>query len=155
MADNLLPQIENWQNRPLNEFYPIIYIDAILYSVRDNGVIRKLAAYVILGINTDGKKEVLSISAGDNESAKYWLSALNELPFTRILLANTSLEIVVCDFPIFSPICLKGILSFKLLSIIILCDNVICFAIIFSPLLIGKAARAYYTIKRNIIQIDN
>ena len=82
-------------------------------------------------------------------------NALNELPFTRILLANTSLEIVVCDFPIFSPICLKGILSFKLLSIIILCDNVICFAIIFSPLLIGKAARAYYTIKRNIIQIDN
>ena len=79
MADNLLPQIANWQNRPLNEFYPIIYIGAILYSVRDNGVIRKLAAYVILGINTDGKKEVLSISAGDNESAKYWLSALNEL----------------------------------------------------------------------------
>ena len=49
------------------------------YSVRDNGVIRKLAAYVILGINAEGKKEVLTITIGDNESAKYWLSVLNEL----------------------------------------------------------------------------
>lgn len=49
------------------------------YSVRDNGVIRKLAAYVILGINTEGKKEVLSITVGANESSKYWLSVLNEL----------------------------------------------------------------------------
>ena len=50
-----------------------------MYSVRDNGVIRKLAAYVILGINAEGKKEVLTITIGDNESAKYWLSVLNEL----------------------------------------------------------------------------
>ena len=56
VTDKLLPQIEDWQNRPLDEIYPIIYIDAIHYSVRDNGVIRKLAAYVILGINTEGKK---------------------------------------------------------------------------------------------------
>ena len=74
-----VPQIEDWQNRPLDEVYPILYIDAIHYSVRDNGVIRKLAAYVILGINTEGKKEVLTISVGDNESAKYWLSVMNEL----------------------------------------------------------------------------
>ena len=47
--------------------------------MRDNGVIRKLAAYVILGINTEGKKEVLTITIGDNESVKYWLSVLNEL----------------------------------------------------------------------------
>ena len=49
------------------------------YSVRDNGVIRKLAAYVMLGINLEGKKEVLTIQVGENESAKYWLSVLNEL----------------------------------------------------------------------------
>ena len=67
------------QNRPLDEVYPILYIDAIHYSVRDNGIIRKLAAYVILGIHTEGKKEVLTITIGDNESAKYWLSVLNEL----------------------------------------------------------------------------
>ena len=79
VTDKILPQIEDWQNRPLDEVYPILYIDAIHYSVRDNGVIRKLAAYVILGINTEGKKEVLTIQVGDNESSKYWLSILNEL----------------------------------------------------------------------------
>ncbi len=79
VTDKILPQIEDWQNRPLSEVYPVLYIDAIHYSVRDNGVIRKLAAYVILGINLDGQKEVLTIQVGDNESAKYWLSVLNEL----------------------------------------------------------------------------
>ena len=79
VTDKILPQIEDWQKRPLSEVYPVLYIDAIHYSVRDNGVIRKLAAYVILGINIDGQKEVLTIQVGDNESAKYWLSVLNEL----------------------------------------------------------------------------
>lgn len=78
VTDKILPQID-WQNRPLSEVYPVLYIDAIHYSVRDNGIIRKLAAYVILGINMDGKKEVLTIQVGDNESSKYWLSVLNDL----------------------------------------------------------------------------
>ena len=59
-----MPQIEDWQNRPLSEVYPVLYIDAIHYSVRDNGVICKLAAYVILCINNDGYKEVLTIEVG-------------------------------------------------------------------------------------------
>ena len=79
VTDKILPQIEDWQSRPLAGVYPVLYIDAIHYSVRDNGVIRKLAAYVILGISLDGKKEVLTIQVGDNESSKYWLSVLNEL----------------------------------------------------------------------------
>jgi len=79
VTDKILPQIEDWQNRPLDEVYPIVYIDAIHYSVREEGIIRKLAAYVILGINTEGKKDVLTINIGDNESSKYWLSVLNEL----------------------------------------------------------------------------
>ena len=79
VTDKIMPQIEDWQNRPLDEIYPVVYIDAIHYSVRDEGIIRKLAAYVILGITVDGKKDVLSISVGDNESSKYWLSVLNEL----------------------------------------------------------------------------
>lgn len=73
------PRLKTGQNLPLDEVYPILFIDAIHYSVRDNGVIRKLAVYVILGINTEGKKEVLTIQVGDNESSKYWLSVLNEL----------------------------------------------------------------------------
>lgn len=79
VTDKIMPQIEDWQNRPLSEVYPVLYIDAIHYSVRDNGVIRKLAAYVILGINQDGRKEVLTIEVGENESSKYWLSVLNGL----------------------------------------------------------------------------
>ena len=79
VTDKILPQIEDWQKRPLSEVYPVLYIDAIHYSVRDNGIIRKLAAYVILGINMDGKKEVLTIQIRDNESSKYWLSVLNDL----------------------------------------------------------------------------
>ena len=63
----------------MSEVYPAIFIDAIHYSVRDNNVIRKLSAYVILGINCEGRKEVLSIQVGENESSKYWLSVLNEL----------------------------------------------------------------------------
>lgn len=79
VTDKLLPQIEEWQNRPLDEVYPVLFIDAIHYSVRDNGIIRKLAAYVILGISLEGRKEVLTIEVGQNESAKYWLSVLNSL----------------------------------------------------------------------------
>ena len=79
VTDKLLPQIEEWQNRPLDEIYPVLFIDAIHYSVRDNGVIRKMAAYVILGITMEGKKEVLTIEVGQNESAKYWLSVLNSM----------------------------------------------------------------------------
>lgn len=79
ITDKLIPEIEDWQHRPLNEVYPVVYIDAIHFSVRDNHVIKKLAAYIILGINQDGIKEVLSIQIGENESSKYWLSVLNEL----------------------------------------------------------------------------
>lgn len=79
VTDKILPQLADWQQRPLDEIYPVIYIDAIHYSVRENNVIRKLAAYVILGISLEGKKDVLTINVGENESAKYWLSILNEL----------------------------------------------------------------------------
>ena len=79
ITDRLVPQIEDWQKRPLDEVYPIVFIDAVHFSVRDNGQIRKLAAYVILAVSMTGHKEVLSIHIGENESAKYWLGVLNEL----------------------------------------------------------------------------
>ena len=79
ITDKLLPQIEEWQNRPLSEVYPIVFIDAIHFSVRQDRIIQKLAAYVVLGINEDGKKEVLTIQIGENESSKYWLGVLNSL----------------------------------------------------------------------------
>lgn len=79
ITNKLLSEIEEWQQRPLSSIYPIIFIDAVHFSVRDNNVIKKLAAYIILGINEEGQKEVLSINIGQNESSKYWLSVLNEL----------------------------------------------------------------------------
>lgn len=72
--NKIMSEIEDWQNRPLSAVYPVIYIAAIHYSARDNGIIRKIAAYVILEINTDGYKEVLTIRIDENESSKYWLS---------------------------------------------------------------------------------
>ena len=79
VTNKLLPEIENWQRRPLASVYPVVFIDAVHFSVRDDHIIRRLAAYVILGINADGYKEVLSLQIGENESSKYWLGILNEL----------------------------------------------------------------------------
>ncbi|GAA0765110.1 hypothetical protein GCM10008908_01160 [Clostridium subterminale] len=79
ITDRLLPEIEDWQQRPLSQVYPIVYIDAVHFSVRANHVVKKFAAYVILGINEEGRKEIISIQIGQNESSKYWLSVLNEL----------------------------------------------------------------------------
>lgn len=79
VTNKLLPEIEDWQQRPLSNVYPIVFIDAVHFSVRDNNVIKKLAAYVILGINDEGHKEVISLQIGQNESSKYWLGVLNEL----------------------------------------------------------------------------
>jgi len=79
VTDRLLPQIEEWQQRPLSEMYPIVFIDAVHFSVRTEGLIKKLAAYVVLGINQEGFKEVLGLYIGTNESSKYWLGVLNEL----------------------------------------------------------------------------
>lgn len=79
ITDKIIPQIEEWQNRPLSEVYPILFIDAIVFSVRKEKVVQKAAVYVVLGINSEGMKDVLSIEIGDTESAKYWLSVLNNL----------------------------------------------------------------------------
>ena len=61
ITDKIMPQIEEWQKRPLSKVYPIVFIDCIHFSVRDEHTVKKLAAYIILGINSDGYKEVLSI----------------------------------------------------------------------------------------------
>ena len=69
VTDKILPQIEDWQNRPLDEVYPILYIDAIHYSVRDEGVIKKLAAYVILGITVEGRRTTAVFAITHEKSA--------------------------------------------------------------------------------------
>ncbi len=75
ITDKLLPQIEEWQNRSLSDVYPIIFIDAIHFSVRHGGIIRKLAAYVVLGISEDGYKEVMTIKVGEKKAVNTgWVS---------------------------------------------------------------------------------
>ena len=79
VTDKIIAEIEDWQKRPLDEVYPIVFIDAVHFSVREDNRIKKLAAYVILGYSKDGMKEILSLEIGENESSKYWLGVLNNL----------------------------------------------------------------------------
>lgn len=79
ITDKLLPVIKEWQNRPLGEVYPMVFMDAIHYKVRVDGHIASKAAYIAIGVGLGGYKEVLGIWIGENESAKFWLNVLNEL----------------------------------------------------------------------------
>jgi len=79
VTDKIIPQIEAWQSRALSEVYPIVFIDAIVFHVRREKTVQKTAAYIVLGISSEGMKEVLSIEIGESESAKFWLSVLNSL----------------------------------------------------------------------------
>ena len=79
VTDKIIPQIEAWQSRALSEVYPIVFIDAIVFHVRREKTVQKTAVYIVLGINSEGMKEVLSIEVGESESAKFWLSVLSSL----------------------------------------------------------------------------
>ena len=79
ITDQILPRIKEWQNRPLNAVYPIVFIDAVHFSVRQENTVVKKAAYIVLGVTDTGEKDILGIWIGENESAKFWLSVLNDL----------------------------------------------------------------------------
>lgn len=79
ITDKILPRIKEWQERPLDDVYPVVFVDATYFYVKDEGVVGKKAVYVILGINSEGYKDVLGFYVGESESAKYWLNILNEL----------------------------------------------------------------------------
>lgn len=80
VTDKVLDDVRAWQNRPIDECYLVVWIDALVVKVRVDGVVRNRPAYLVLGLNLEGKKEALSlvIGAGD-ESAKFWLKVLNDL----------------------------------------------------------------------------
>ena len=79
ITDKILPVVKEWQQRPLEEIYAVVFLDAIHYHVRSEGQIVKKAVYIAIGINMEGIKEILGMWVGENESAKYWLSILNGL----------------------------------------------------------------------------
>lgn len=79
ITDSIIPKIKQWHNRPLDAVYPFIFMDAIHYKVREDGQIKNKAAYVVLGVDLDGFKDILGIWIGENESSKFWLGVLNDL----------------------------------------------------------------------------
>lgn len=80
VTDQVLDDVRAWQNRPVDECYPVIWIDALVVKVRVDGVVRNRPAYLVLGLNVDGKKEALSLVIGTgDESSKFWLKVLNDL----------------------------------------------------------------------------
>lgn len=79
ITDQILPKIKEWQERPLDSVYPIVFIDAVHFSVRQEHTVVKKAAYIVLGVTENGEKDILGIWIGENESAKFWLGVLNDL----------------------------------------------------------------------------
>ena len=99
ITDKILPQVKEWQSRPLNPVYPFVFMDCIHYRVREDGRILSRAAYVVLGVTVEGYKDILSITVGANETSKFWLGMLNDLK-------NRGVKDVLC-------FCVDGLPGFK------------------------------------------
>jgi putative transposase len=79
VTNKIIPLVKEWQNRPLQTVYSVVFMDAIHFKVKQDGQISNKAAYMVIGIDLEGNKDVLGIWIGENESAKFWLTVLNEL----------------------------------------------------------------------------
>jgi len=88
MTDKIIPLIEEWQNRPLNNYYPFVFMDAIHYKVKQNNRIVSKAAYIVIGVDEDGYKDVLGLWIGENESSKFWLKVLTDMKNRGIQKVN-------------------------------------------------------------------
>ena len=91
ITDKILPQVKEWQSRPLNPVYPFVFMDCIHYKVREDGRILSRAAYVVLGVTVEGYKDILSITVGANETSKFSLLMM-------ILAVIIALVIIFCGF---------------------------------------------------------
>ncbi|MEI7028218.1 IS256 family transposase, partial [Paenibacillus sp. y28] len=79
VTNKIMPLIKEWHNRPLQPIYAVVFLDAIHFKVKQDGAIVNKAAYMVIGVDLDGNKDVLGIWIGENESAKFWMSVLNDL----------------------------------------------------------------------------
>jgi putative transposase len=79
VTDAVLDEVAEWQNRPLEALYPLVFLDALRVKVRDEGTVRNKAVYVALGVRADGTKDVLGLWIEQTEGAKFWLRVMNEL----------------------------------------------------------------------------
>jgi putative transposase len=79
VTDEVLDEVAEWQNRPLEPLYPLVFFDALRVKVRDEGTVRNKAVYVALGVRIDGQKEILGLWIEQTEGAKFWLRVMTEL----------------------------------------------------------------------------
>ena len=79
ITEKIIEQANEWQNRPLDKIYPIIFMDATVLQIRVDRVVKNIAAYIMLGVTLEGKKEIIGIWIGENETSKYWLTVLNDI----------------------------------------------------------------------------
>ena len=79
ITDKVLPEIAEWKSRPLEEIYAVVWLDAIHYKIREDGMVKTKAVYCALGLDLEGQKEVLGFYIGENESAKFWLQILLDI----------------------------------------------------------------------------
>jgi putative transposase len=79
ITDKIIPIVKEWQARPLENVYPIVWLDAIHYKIKENGKVISKAVYTILGVNIEGRKEVLGLYISENEGANFWLQVLTDI----------------------------------------------------------------------------
>ena len=79
VTDAVLDEVREWQSRPLDPVYPVVFFDALRVKIRDEGMVRNKAVYVALALNPDGEKEVLGLWIEQTEGAKFWLKVINDL----------------------------------------------------------------------------
>ena len=85
ISEKIMPEVTAWQNRPLEKVYPFVFLDAIHYKVKQDHQYQTKAAYVVLGITMDGRKDILGVWIGEHESSKFWLNVLNDLKSRGVL----------------------------------------------------------------------
>lgn len=79
ITEKVIEKAREWQIRPLDEIYPIIFMDATILKIRVDRVVKNVAAYIMLGVTLEGKKEIIGLWIGESESSKYWLTVLNDI----------------------------------------------------------------------------
>jgi transposase-like protein len=79
ITEKIIEKANEWQNRPLEAIYPIIFMDATVLKIRIDRVVKNIACYIMLGVTLEGKKEIIGIWIGENETSKYWLTVLNDI----------------------------------------------------------------------------
>ena len=79
ITEKIIDKANEWQSRPLDKIYPIIFMDATVLKIRVDRVVKNIAAYIMLGVTLEGKKEIIGIWIGENETSKYWLTVLNDI----------------------------------------------------------------------------